>query len=571
MSASSCRSAKCMWSWVFLIVIALALTACARPPSTTVRDGADPFEVDKDVAFRTTYYFRVFDYCVARKLRKPGGIRDVIVPLTDSLYRFRMTGKSHTLFSDVKFESGTLKAWEIDPFGAKVEFDGKSGRFRAISPSEVTEDARRGAILEDLEEMLSLRRQILGLDPNDYSRNEGFETDLNQLIEQHLSRLGTTGVAPGRGGEALYELYDLGTEVDPSELLRVSTADAMAQLFPTVPRSVIDQVVELRFGSETVEDADIKRPGFIERAVRSVLREEHVNPNETVPPADEAPGETEPPADEAPGETEPPADEAPGETEPQADEAPGETEPQADEAPGETEPPADEAPGETEPPADEAPGETEPPADEAPGETEPQADEAPGETEPPADEAPGETEPPADEAPGETEPPADVMKEFKLLAGPLPEEQRYQNAPEALSRIETNFISQYSRAGVDAPPIQCPEDAPVRRGFQVLGPEGWRTFDQDERLVLAMSSSAQPLVATLQELSSRVLQARDNPEAELLPIALEQKRLSETHRALYVEQRTQEIKPKMLAVSVCQSLLANVEQRTVVCGNASSE
>ena len=453
MSASSCGSAKGMRSWVSLIVIAFALTACARPPSTTVRDGADPFEVDKDVAFRTTYYFRVFDYCVAGKLREPGGIRDVIVPLTDSLYRFRMTGKSHTLFSDVKFEAGTLKVWEIDPFGAKIEFDEKSGRFRAISPSEVTEDARRGAILEDLEEMLSLRQQILGLDPNDYSRNEGFETDLNQLIEQHLSRLGMTGVEPARGGEALYELYDLGTEVDPSELLRVSVVDAMAQLFRNVPRSVIDQVVELGFDSEkTVTDAGINRPGFVERAVRSVLREAAAKPNDTVSPA-----------------------------------------------------------------------------------------------------------------------PADVMKEFERLAGPIPEEQRYRNSPEALLRIETNFISQYARAGSDAPPIQCPEDVPVRRGFQVLGPEGWKTFDQDERLVLAMSSSAQPLVATLQELSSRVLQARDNPEAELLPIALEQKRLSETHRALYVEQRTQEIKPDRLATSVCESLLANMEQKTVVCGDASSE
>ena len=45
----------------------------------------------------------------------------------------------------------------------------------------------------------------------------------------------------------------------------------------------------------------------------------------------------------------------------------------------------------------------------------------------------------------------------------------------------------------------------LRRGFQILGPEGWRTFNQDERLIMAMNATGEPLIATMQELSGRVL------------------------------------------------------------------
>ena len=144
-------------SKVFFVSAAatVLLSACARPPSATVNEGADPFNVDKDVVFRTTYYFRVFDYCVARKLKNQK-FDEVVVPLTDSLYRFRMTGKAGSNVSDVKFESGTLMAWEIDPFGAKVEYDPESRRARVVSPREVTADARRAAVKRDIYEMLAM-------------------------------------------------------------------------------------------------------------------------------------------------------------------------------------------------------------------------------------------------------------------------------------------------------------------------------------------------------------------------------------------------------------------------------
>jgi len=53
--------------------------------------------------------------------------------------------------------------------------------------------------------------------------------------------------------------------------------------------------------------------------------------------------------------------------------------------------------------------------------------------------------------------------------------------------------------------LACAGGLPARRGYQVLGPEGWRTFNQDERLVLAMSNSGKPLLENLRDLSNRVM------------------------------------------------------------------
>ena len=72
----------------------------------------------------------------------------------------------------------------------------------------------------------------------------------------------------------------------------------------------------------------------------------------------------------------------------------------------------------------------------------------------------------------------------------------------------------------------------ARRGFQILGPEGWRTFDQDERLILAMSSSAKPLIGALKELSSRVLNEQPSRSAMLLPLVEERLRIVRAERVL---------------------------------------
>ncbi len=77
----------------------------------------------------------------------------------------------------------------------------------------------------------------------------------------------------------------------------------------------------------------------------------------------------------------------------------------------------------------------------------------------------------------------------------------------------------------------CAEGA-SRQGFQILGPEGWRTFDQDERLILAMTANAEPLISTLRELSSRVTNARATDEASVVPLLTEQNRILRAQRLL---------------------------------------
>ena len=73
---------------------------------------------------------------------------------------------------------------------------------------------------------------------------------------------------------------------------------------------------------------------------------------------------------------------------------------------------------------------------------------------------------------------------------------------------------------------------PDRRGFKILGPEGWRTFNQDERLVFAMSTSGEPLISTLQELSGRVLNAGTAGDQLQLPILKEQLNITRAEGAL---------------------------------------
>jgi hypothetical protein len=70
-----------------------------------------------------------------------------------------------------------------------------------------------------------------------------------------------------------------------------------------------------------------------------------------------------------------------------------------------------------------------------------------------------------------------------------------------------------------------------RRGFQILGPEGWRTFDQDERLLLAMSSSGKPLISTLKEISDRVLQQK-SPAQQLGAYLREQSAVERARQSL---------------------------------------
>ena len=120
-----------------------------------VRDGTDPRFQDDKVRFRTTYYFRVFDVC-----RGLNGNMAKGPPQHDSLYRFRMTGKASSLFTQVRFESGILHKTEIDPFGASVIFDDKLGRHRFVSREETDAAARHNERYDEIQRRTDLLEDL---------------------------------------------------------------------------------------------------------------------------------------------------------------------------------------------------------------------------------------------------------------------------------------------------------------------------------------------------------------------------------------------------------------------------
>ncbi|HJT19231.1 MAG TPA: hypothetical protein VJ746_02095 [Nitrospira sp.] len=129
--------------------LCIMVTACSDVPAPyRIANTTDPRYEDEDVRFRTTYYLRIFDLCpigtantdginyqsrLANWVTKTKGAYTIY---RDSLYRFRMTGQARALFSNVRFESGTLRAHQLDPFGQTIEFNGTSGRFSAPASTQ---------------------------------------------------------------------------------------------------------------------------------------------------------------------------------------------------------------------------------------------------------------------------------------------------------------------------------------------------------------------------------------------------------------------------------------------------
>jgi hypothetical protein len=73
-------------------------------------------------------------------------------------------------------------------------------------------------------------------------------------------------------------------------------------------------------------------------------------------------------------------------------------------------------------------------------------------------------------------------------------------------------------------------DSAARGGFQIWGHQGWSTFDQDSRLIMAMSSRAEPLISVLNEYSARVLKGENMGKG--LPLIQEYQRVSNAKEIL---------------------------------------
>jgi hypothetical protein len=83
---------------------------------------------------------------------------------------------------------------------------------------------------------------------------------------------------------------------------------------------------------------------------------------------------------------------------------------------------------------------------------------------------------------------------------------------EEFHQLATSRLPEQFNMHLAAPELLCSNGQQARRGFQILGPEGFRTFDQDERLLMAVSYGAKPVISLLQELSSRKLSVRAGSE-----------------------------------------------------------
>lgn len=140
-----------------IAVATLLACGCAMPPQMKIENANDPRYEDLDARFRTTYYFRVYDPCpptAAAGAPKP--------PASDTLYRFRMTGKAKSLTNQVHFEAGTLQATQIDPLGATVAYDERNRQFYFKSQADSQEDAQRERRLAEIERLVELYRGYAG-------------------------------------------------------------------------------------------------------------------------------------------------------------------------------------------------------------------------------------------------------------------------------------------------------------------------------------------------------------------------------------------------------------------------
>jgi hypothetical protein len=348
--------------------MALLMGACAVPVHMQVDTGQHPKYQDKDVRFRTTYYFRVFDYC-ADLPDDPQGSRIQVPFKIDSLYRFRMTGKANSLTTRVIFESGTLTAGQIDPFGATVAYDEKNEQFYFKSQNQVQREAARSRQFKELDRLVNQYRDLSqALDSKAGENNSGVDQSLLQNFKTLIDRqLGLIGGQPGSK--------------------------------PTAQE--LQVLVEARAGHQTKgkeldEIINKKKKNFAESA-------------------------------------------------------------------------------------------------------------------------------------GEDK---------EALANELKELEKELKLEKALINFYADLIRQLAKTPSQQITLlsQTPDSQNycqnLARGFQILGPEGWRTFNQDDRLIMAMTTSGEPLIGTLNELSGRVLDNQPIPAELLLPLIKEELLITRTEAKL---------------------------------------
>ena len=459
-----------------------------------VRDGVDPENIDEDVAFRTTYYFRVFDYCASLQHTQTGGedTYNGVVPLTDSLYRFRMTGKIDTLATEVRFESGTLKSYEIDPLGAQVEYDKNTKRFRFISQREADQQARAQAALAEFREWLNYYRNLV-LDnikqEREAENGDGLPSKSALIPQSTLEKI--KDVMEARLGEFASRKRDQATVqnlIDSSRGTWEAKFMATARALTLAAEVIDDEALRLARDADTkvAQASQTKDVWLNAKTAYLEAREAHRNAKEELVQKERM-------IDTVDGEIAGMI--ALSSTTEQTDLQTS----QLDELKQKQKRRKDDI-----------------------SNLETQIN---------------DLEAAAENAKEERD---NTVREHQesVRDAELAHERAAAKFDEILDTAEPLAVYTEQRAfslGADTSTdgeILCPAGLTRRRGFQVLGPEGWRTFDQDERLILAMSTSARPLIGTLKELSNRVLDARAGEKTQIFPLVEERLRTAEAEAAL---------------------------------------
>lgn len=223
-------------------------------PALRIDKSEYPAYQDEQVRFRTTYYFRIVDSCNVgegdkfyEQARGPFRVRVAgkFKIVNDSLYRFRMTGKASALFAKIRFESGVLRAEEIEPFGSTVAADKETGAFY-VTPARVNRrNARRDEIRKEINQLKTLleeaKKNKLG---NGKANDESAQSILENMIVNQIKLLAAendmgdpvasnsrsmSDCPDGRPFQRSYSLY--GPEgvrhLDPDErLLMAMTSDS---------------------------------------------------------------------------------------------------------------------------------------------------------------------------------------------------------------------------------------------------------------------------------------------------------------------------------------------------------
>ncbi len=378
------------------------------PPQFRIDQGIDPEYQDKDLRFRTNYYFRVFDLCEGERdsvSPEPSGQifgKNHVGPLrlrNDSLYRFRMTGKASAFFNSVHFESGTLRAEQIDPFGSNVRYDEKAGSFQVISAQQNKDESALDVKAKEIDKLLRVRstlkevsggqaeldslvlEKIRGL--GDYRRAQSYSLQLAALESMEQAQQ-----AKSKADTAASEILD-GYKAEPLTSVPGEATEEARLLNSNTTREQMMKQFELAktVSTEAVEKISTVVASLQKRAQELEKDEMHRKDLDKVTVR---------------------------------------------------------------------------------------------------------------------------LDRALTYASEARDELRHI---EELSHLATSRIIEKPEPSAAVPGQLCSNGQQARRGFQILGPEGFRTFDQDERLLMAFSYNAKPVISLLSELSSRKLAVRTGGES----------------------------------------------------------